>query len=84
MRHADNVGRNIIALQHPKETLGEFVARCDSLCEYNELPEPPQAGVVADAFRCATCSDTGTVHALEGARWVPYDCQDCPPLEDQP
>lgn len=31
LRHADNIGHNIICLQHRHETLQQFVARCDAL-----------------------------------------------------
>ncbi len=49
-RHADNIGHNIIALQHPKqETLHQFVQRCDQLREaQNVVPVEPHEPELED------------------------------------
>lgn len=73
-RHAYNVGTNIVCLQHPNETLPQFLARADALLDgpENETAQPAEhptycndcggAGYVLDGaqkFQCITCQGTG-------------------------
>ncbi|CAB1282913.1 hypothetical protein [Xylella phage Cota] len=73
--HADNISDKIIALQHPSETLPQFIARCDALRAAQGAPveavqeEQPTYcddcggfGHVLDGaqkFKCITCKGTG-------------------------
>lgn len=74
-RHADDIGHNIIALQHTSETLPQFIARCDALraaqgeaVEVQPEDQPTYcddcggSGYVLDGaqkFKCITCEGTG-------------------------
>lgn len=69
-RHADNIGTNIIALQHPRETLPEFIHRCDMLRDGQEGIVP---AVQAQPELCEDCAGGGYV--LDGAQ--KFKCLSC-------
>lgn len=82
-RHAADIGKNIIALQHPSETLAQFRTRCMALDgqPVEALPEPQ---TVETRSICESCGDTGWVEYQEGAMIRRQPCPDCPAIEDQP
>lgn len=79
-RHADNIGRNIIALQHPKESLQDFIARCDSLREVHGEYSPVPVQEPETPKYCEDCGNTRIV--LSGAQ--KFVCQTCKEWGDVP
>lgn len=79
-RHADNIGRNIIALQHPKESLADFIARCDNLRSVHGEAPPPPVQASEEPKYCEDCGNTRVV--LSGAQ--KFVCQTCKEWDDVP
>jgi hypothetical protein len=83
-RHAANCGTNLIALQHPSETLPVFRARCMELDGQPAEPLPEPENVGSARLMCESCGDSGWIEYREGAMIRQQPCPDCPAIEDQP